>query len=283
MGNKKSKIGIFFIILIVLLLIASIGLNICYYMFPDILPWNTKKDNLEAEQYINTVVKDENMETSDHNSNTIANTENSISSQNQIENSTVVDLSVETKNDEIRQDELKTLIEQYAVGIQRIDNEFETTEGNTALLFIAKKYFDTNVGTKSLNIDTKYTQTAENYNKYLSELTNTDYTKREYIDSFSNYIGYSKDSKSYILGKNSSTITKEKYNCTAVDVINKTDDINTGRAIVTRTVDDVKTIYQITFKFKVNKNYEYQKYKILSLNAVNSSFYPDNTVHLVKN
>ena len=283
-NNKKggSKI-IVILFLIIILLIAIIGFGIVYFMFPNILPGAKNKQTSKTET--NTIYSNiiEENTISDFESNSLIDVENTTKPQNETDGSTVIDLSTEKKDVEINQEELKTLIEQYGVGIQRIDNEFETMEGNTALLLIAKKFFDTNTGSSSLKIDSKYAQTAENYHKYLSELTKTNYNDVESISSFSNYIGYSKNSKSYILGKNSSTLTKEHYTCTAVDVIDKTDDINTGRAIVTRTIDDVKTVYQLTFKFKVNQDYEYQKYKILSLNAVNSSGKIDDTVHLVAN
>ena len=185
--------------------------------------------------------------------------------------------------DDIDLDELKTLIEQYAVGIERIDYQYENLESNTILLFIAKRFFDTNSSKSSLDIDTKYASTASNFHKYLTELTGKKYKDIEYINSYTNYIGYSKTNKAYVLGKDSSIITNENYVCTAIEVVDKENDLYTARAIIRRTANDVKTVYQITFNFKLNKDYEYQKYHITALNAINSSFYPDNTVHLVAN
>ena len=211
--------------------------------------------------------------------------ENTTKPLNQTMDSTIIDLTIDENNndiDDINLDELKALIEQYGIGIQRIDYLYENLESNTALLFIAKKYFDSNSSKSSLTVDTKYASTATNFHKYLSELTGKKYKDIEYIKSYSNYIGYSSKSKSYVLGKDSSIITNENYVCTAIEVIDKQDDLYTARAIIRRTANDIKTIYQITFNFKINTEYEYQKYQILSLNAINSSFYPDNTVHLVE-
>ena len=220
-------------------------------------------------------------------SNTTVDLNNTTKPQNQITNSTIIDLSPENISEtdipeEVNLDELKTLIEQYAVGIQRIEYQYENLESNTILLFIAKRFFDTNSSKSSLNVDTKYASTATNFHKYLTELTGKKYNNVEYISSYTNYIGYSKTNKAYVLGKDSSVITNEDYVCTAIEVIDKQDDVYTGRAIIRRTANDVKTVYQITFNFKLNTDYEYQKYQILSLNAINSSFFPDNTVHLIE-
>lgn len=293
MEEKKKKSHISLIIIIVLLLILSIGLNICLFLFPERIPGYSKLSNANTGEYIDGVNEnliqnsiDEENSVADFESNGNIDLGNTTKPQDQSDDSMVVDLSPEDEDSEeskVDKEELKVLIEQYSIGINRIDTTYNTKESNTILLFVAKKYFDTQGSKASLNIDTKYAQTAQNYHKYLSELTGNKYNNIESIESYSNYMYYSKNNKSYVLGKNSETLTKEDYVCTAIDVLGKTDDVYTGKAIVTRTVDDVKTVYQLTFTFKVNKNYEYQKYNILTLNAINSSFYPDNTVHLEGN
>ena len=45
-------------------------------------------------------------------------------------------------------------------------------------------------------------------------------------------------------------------------------------------VNTEETVYEVTLKFKFNANYSYQRFKIVSLKANNTSFYPDNTRHL---
>ena len=286
---KRNGFKVIIIVLVFLILLLSIGLN--YYFYTVYIKNDTNLVNKNSNnEYINGVIPEE----TPHN-NTIdledsiqVDIENTTVPQNLITNSTIVDLSPETNDNNISEteidlNELKTLIEQYAVGIERIDYQYENLESNTILLFIAKRFFDTNSSKSSLNIDTKYASTAENFHKYLSELTGKKYKNIEYINSYSNYIGYSKINKSYVLGKDSSIITDEEYVCTAIEVIDKKDDLYTAKAIIRRTANDVKTIYQVTFTFKLNTEYEYQKYQITNLNAVNSSFYPDNTVHLIAN
>ena len=295
MEEKKKKSHIGLIIIIILLLILSIGLNICLFLFPEKIPGYAKLNHSNSNDYINGVNeniiqntgKNENTNsTLDLEATSKIDIENTTKTQNQFSEEMVVDITPESdsqEEDPVDKEELKTLIEQYSLGINRIDTTFDTKESNTVLLLIAKKYFDTQGSKATLNIDTKFAQTAQNYHKYLSELTGKKYDSLESLSSYSNYIYYSKNNKSYVLGKNSDTLTKEQYVCTAIDVLGKTDNVYTGKAIVTRTANDVKTVYQLTFEFKINQNYEYQKYNIISLNAVNSSFYPDNTVHLEGN
>ncbi len=284
---KKNGFKIFLIVIIFLILLLSVGLN--YYFYSVYIKNNTSTKN-NSEEYIGGMVSDNNntnnsVEFDDNSQTDLGNTSRP---QNMAVDSTIIDLTPEInedilEEDDIDLDELKTLIEQYAVGIERIDYQYENLESNTILLFIAKRFFDTNSSKSSLDIDTKYASTASNFHKYLTELTGKKYKDIEYINSYTNYIGYSKTNKAYVLGKDSSIITNENYVCTAIEVVDKENDLYTARAIIRRTANDVKTVYQITFNFKLNKDYEYQKYHITALNAINSSFYPDNTVHLVAN
>ena len=280
---KISILKIFFIVLLILIVLLSGGLN---YYFYTVYIKNSGSNNQNNNDYISGMVQDNTITTDEFNSNTTVDIDNTTKPLNIASNSTIVDLTVDDKesdkDENVDLDELKTLIEQYAVGIQRIEYTYENLESNTILLFIAKRYFDTNSSKSSLTLDAKYASTAENFHKYLSELTGKKYKNIEYIKSYTNYNGNSKTNKAYVLGKDSSIITNEDYVCTAIEVVDRQDDLYTARAIIRRTADNVKTVYQITFNFKINSDYEYQKYQIVSLNAINSSYYPDNTVHLIE-
>lgn len=186
-----------------------------------------------------------------------------------------------TNSENINIDELRTLMQNYALGINRISSDTDNLESNTILLFIAKEYFDNKSSKSSLEIDTRYAPTAINMHKYLEELTGNNYSNIEYIPSFNNYIGYAKSSKSYVFGPDSSTITKEKYKCGEIKIGNKINDFYHATAKITRIVDNVETNYDVEFTFKLNSNYTYQKYNLKSLKAKNTSFYPDNTVRLI--
>lgn len=178
--------------------------------------------------------------------------------------------------------ELQKLIESYSIGIKRISYDEETLESNTILLLIAKEYFDSHSSKSSLKVDTTYAATLENMHKYLTELTGNDYSNVPYISAYSNYIGYSTTSKTYLLGKDYNTITKEKYKCSNLEITDNKDGLYTAKANVIRTLNKENTKYEITFDFKINTNYTYEKFNIESLKARNISLYNDNTVHLVE-
>ena len=292
--ENKSKINIvkiFFIVLLILIILLSVTLNIFFFIkYINNNNSDIKTNNNNSnDEYIDSILP--NNTSSNTNAEFISNTTidlgNTTKPINQISTSTIIDLTndnqVSTAIDTYSIDELKTLIEQYSVGIQRIDYQYENLESNTILLFIAKKFFDTNSSKSSLKADTKYASTATNFHKYLSELTGKRYKDIEFINSFTDYIGYSKINRAYVLGVDSSIITDEEYTCTAIEVVDKQDDLYTAKAIISRKANDVNTIYQVTFTFRINSEYEYQKYQIIDFNAVNSSFYPDNTVHLIAN
>ena len=211
---------------------------------------------------------------------------NSINVENKENSSTVTATVITSKEDssdysDINLDEIRALIENYSVGINRIVADPNNLESNTILLFIAKDYFDNKPSNSSLTIDTTFAATAENIHKYLGELTGNDYSNTEYIKSFNNYIGYVSSSKSYTFGPDSSIITREKYSCSDVKIKEKINDVYTVTANVTRTIDEQETNYEVELKIKINDDYTYQKYNIKELKAKNASFYPDNTVRLI--
>lgn len=177
--------------------------------------------------------------------------------------------------------ELEIFMENYAAGIERISYGEETLESNTILLYIAEQYLASKSKKSSLEIDTTYATTAQNIHKYLTDITTTDYTIIEKISAYNNYIRYSESSKSYLYGTDHSILLKESYDCSNISILSEQDGIYTATANVIRTLDDQKTNYEITFTFKLNSNYTYEKFKILSLKANNTSFTQDNTVHFV--
>jgi hypothetical protein len=277
---KQRKI----VILLLILLIISICINI-------FLASRSYEDSATTE---NTSIYSNTLENSNAESNTITNTtENKVSNT---ENSVTVDIdksnSVQntsksetinatiTNFSDVDLDELKITIEAYSYAIQRVSYDEDNLESNTILLLIAKRYFDSNSPKNSSQI-AKYAQTAENVHTYLKELTGKDFSNVDYIQSYNNYIGYTQSSKSYVYGKDYSTITKESYTCSDLKINNQSGDTFTAEAEVTRLLDDKQTNYKLTFTFKINENYTYQKYCITSLKSKNTSFYPDNTVHFV--
>jgi len=281
--KKKSSPLKYFILLpiliIILLCIFLVNKNLFIKPADNLESLSSSNTTSTKNTLINTTNKTSNNSIKNEVKNTLVNTTNSISN-----NVIVADLTP-TKNNsynsqEFDLEELKTLIESYSVGIQRLTDK-ETLEGNTILLFIAKEYFDSNSSKTSLKVDTKYAATLDNMHTYLTELTGKDYSNIDVIPSYNNYIGYSQATKSYIFGKDSSIITNEKYECSDLEITDESNGIYTVSSSVTRTVEDIKTNYQITLEFKINSNYTYQKFNVKSLKAKNTSFYPDNTVHLI--
>lgn len=181
--------------------------------------------------------------------------------------------------------EVESFVNQIAIGINKLKfNDTTNLESNTILLYIAQQYFNAkSSNSNSLSIDASYSSTTDNIHKFLSELTITDYSNIDYLKSYTNYIGYASRSKSYIYGNDYSVIGKEKYKCKDVTITNKEDNIYTAEANVTRTYEGEESTYKITFTFKVNNNYKYQKYKLLSLKSKITSSSVDNAIHLVGN
>ena len=90
-------------------------------------------------------------------------------------------------------------------------------------------------------------------------------------------------SKSYINGADYATLAKEQYKCEDVTITQKEDNLYSAKARVIRTYENEIATYEVNFTFKVNSNYKYQKYKLLSLDAEVTSSNVDTTIHLVNN
>lgn len=279
MSNKLKIILFTFLLIIIVLTLAGI-----YF-----LVFNQDSKNVTQEPTQNIIQNEIQVETDDENE-TETNTENTIS--NTVQNITSVNLSNTTESNDSEEvddtgvniNELKKLMESYAIGIHRISYSGENLESNTILLLLAKQYFDTNSNKKnSLKVDSKYATTVENMHKYLTELTGNNYNNIEYLSSYKNYIGYASSNRAYVYGKNISELKNEEYECPKLELTNEENGIYTAKGEVIRIKDNVETVYDISLKFQINENYTYQKYQIVSLKTANKSFYPDNTVHLVEN
>lgn len=288
MDNKQKKKNHILAIILIIILLITIILNINI-----LIKQKNNQNTPQTQNRIIEVVSDKKTTNKTDNSSNIANQSNSTienKTSNIIKNEITNTVSQNISNtdsivvdftDDLNMNEVKHLIENYAVGIQRISFEEENLESNTILLFIAKEYFDSNSNKSTLEINTNFAPTATNIHKYLSELTGKDYSNVEYIDTYKNYISYANNSKSYVYGKNYNDITKEIYKCTNIELLNDDNGLYTAKANIIRTVNNQDTNYEITFTFTVNSNYTYEKYCIKSLKVKNTSFYPDNTVHLV--
>lgn len=277
MSNKLKIILFTFLLIIIVLTLVGI-----YF-----LVFNQDSKNVTQEPTQNIIQNEIQVETDEENE---TNTENTIS--NTVQNITSVNLSNTTESNDSEEvddtgvniNELKKLMESYAIGIHRISYSGENLESNTILLLLAKQYFDTNSNKKnSLKVDSKYATTVENMHKYLTELTGNNYNNIEYLSSYKNYIGYASSNRAYVYGKNISELKNEEYECPKLELTNEENGIYTAKGEVIRIKDNVETVYDISLKFQINENYTYQKYQIVSLKTANKSFYPDNTVHLVEN
>ena len=278
--KKKSKKPIIITIILVLLVIVVLALNIYIIIFDvhsNIISQFFKKNNINSENIDNSIVNQNTSKNilNDANKNIITNSTNT-SIDLSDDNSVVVDFT-----DGLDTEELREFMEKYSVGIQRISFDEENLESNTILLFIAKQYFDSNANKSSLEVTTNYAPTLKNIHTFLTELTGRDYSNIEYIPSYSNYIGYVKASKTYIFGKDYNNIKRENYSCSNLSIIEEKNGLYTATADVTRTIDKEITNYEITFTFTINEHFTYEKYCIKSLKVKNTSFYPDNTIHLV--
>lgn len=309
---KQQKIIIFLIVL----LLASVGLNV-YLGVVKQTPvtitnisepahnieekdHETREDNKDNEQenITNTVIEDSPIVDSTENVVENAVTVNNEDKENENTNTIVVEEpeKIESKEPvnttltpaiftDINTKEVEEFVNQIAIGINKLKfNDTTNLESNTILLYIAQQYFNAkSSNSNSLSVDASYSSTTDNFHKFLSELTITDYSTIDYLKSYTNYIGYASRSKSYIYGNDYSVIGKEKYKCKDVTITNKEDNIYTAEANVTRTYEGEESTYKITFTFKVNNNYKYQKYKLLSLKSKITSSSVDNAIHLVGN
>ena len=279
--SNKLKIFLFIVLFIIIVLVL---VSVYFLVF------NQESKNVIQEPTQNIIQNEVQVEADDKNE---TDTENIISNTtNTIQNVTSVNLSntVESNSTEeiddtgVNLNELKKLMESYAIGIHRISYSGENLESNTILLLLAKQYFDTNSNKKnSLKVDSKYATTVENMHKYLTELTGNNYNNIEYLSSYKNYIGYASSNRAYVYGKDISQLKNEEYECPKLELTNEENGIYTAKGEVIRIKDNVETVYDISLKFQINENYTYQKYQIVSLKTANKSFYPDNTVHLVEN
>lgn len=188
---------------------------------------------------------------------------------------------------EIDNAQIKAFVNQFAIGINKLNlQDSKNLESNTILLYIAQQYFSKQSNSSSsLSVSTDYASSNVNFHKFLSEFTANDYSKTDYIKSYNNYIGYISRSKAYVYGNDYSILAKEKYNCDSVTITNKENDIYTATAKVSRTYindkkEEEKNGYEITFTFKVNNNYKYQKYKLLSFNSKLVSGDVETVIHL---
>ena len=297
------------IIILLLLLAISVGFNIYQAFVKEtpititniFQPTETKvseedDENLPSEN----IVENEVTNTSSQNE-TIVNTSNSNTVDSVISNTnTTTTVEVQQPDEkepvntnltpqlftDINTNEVEDFVEQFAIGINKFDlNNTSDLESNTILLYIAQQYFTAkSSSSSSLTVDASYASSAENFHKFLSEFTINDYSTIGHLKSYTNYIGYISRSKSYVSGKDYTTISKEKYTCEDVTITNK-DDNNTytAKAKVIRNYEDETATYDVTFTFKVNGNYKYQKYKLLSLESKLTSGKIENKINLVGN
>lgn len=268
MEEKKSKKQLYISIILLIVLIIVVALNIYILISKN----NNNTNSTLSLENLNNVQNNANTIFNEINEQNISNNSADISNTNSI----VVDFT-----DGLDTEELRKFMESYSVGIQRISFEEENLESNTILLFIAKQYFDSNTNKSSLEINTNYAPTVKNIHKFLSELTGKDYSNIEYLPSYANYIGYLSSSKSYEFGSDYTNIKREIYTCSDLSIIDESNGLYTAKANVSRTIDKEITNYEITFTFTINEQFTYQKYCIKSLKIKNTSFYPDNTIHLV--
>ncbi|MBR3614380.1 MAG: hypothetical protein IKL55_04300 [Clostridia bacterium] len=186
---------------------------------------------------------------------------------------------------EVDTNEVEKFVDQFAIGINKLDlQDTSNLESNTILLYIAQQYFSSksNIPT-SLTVDTSYASSSENFHRFLSEFTINNYLNINHLNSYTNYIGYVSRSKSYINGADYATLAKEQYKCEDVTITQKEDNLYSAKARVIRTYENEIATYEVNFTFKVNSNYKYQKYKLLSLDAEVTSSNVDTTIHLVNN
>lgn len=186
---------------------------------------------------------------------------------------------------EINNAQIKSFVNQFAIGINKLNLQSTSNlESNTILLYITQQYFSKQSNSSgSLSVNTDYASSSTNFHKFLSEFTANDYSKTDYIKSYNNYIGYISRSKAYVYGNDYSILAKEIYNCDSVTITNKENDVYTATAKVSRTYGEEKNDYEITFTFKINNNYKYQKYKLLSLESKLVSGDVETIIHLVGN
>ncbi len=184
------------------------------------------------------------------------------------------------------ENEISELLVSYAPGINRVDGNEYNLENNTMLVYIAKNYFDSK-NSASVDIDTKYAATKDNIHKFLSELTDKDYTSMNALSTFSNFIRYTEKTGSYAIGKDINLLKREKYTVSDITFEEAGDGQYSGTAVILRSLDNGSerelTHYAVDFRFSINERFTYSKYKILDFNAANKDYMPDNTFHIERN
>ncbi len=204
--------------------------------------------------------------------------------KNEVSNTLVVGLNPEDEGSkEPTEDEIKELLELYAIGINRIKKDENNLESNTVLIYIAKSYFDTH-NSVSIDIDTKYATTVKNVHKFLSELTTRKFDENSRIKAYSNIIEYSAKTNSYAVGSDVSFLKNEEYSASDITFEKNNDDTYSGTARIIRKSkngdDDAEfTHYDAKFDFSINEDYTYSKYKILNIDVENIDHDIDNTRH----
>lgn len=312
--HKQKKV----ILLLIILLLISVGYNVYLTLFPraektekeenkPVSSSSVLLDNKDEEESTqpeiddivevdrneitdntNTNVVDTNTTVENTQTNTVTNTvdntavENEVTNNVAIANVTKVPTVEKDYTNEFNVEEFTKTLEKYALGINRIKDTTDDLESNTILLAITKNFFNTHSNASGIAVDTKYAQTVANMHKYIEELTGRDLPEK-YIPSYNNIIGYAFNTKSYLYGKDISILQKETYKVSDLKVSEKSKDgTYHATAKITRTLDYIDTVYEVDVDFKINSNYTYQPYCIISLKAKNTSFYPDNTVHFVE-
>lgn len=297
--HKQKRV----ILILVILLIISVGYNVYLTVVPGAKKPENKKtinsttviiDNQKENDEIDAVIKVED----DKDENTVkpenTTVENTVANENiavevekptnnvVVANVTKVPTVEKDYSGEIDVEEFTKTLEAYSLGINRIKDDNSNLESNTILLAIAKEHFNSH-SNSGLTVDTKYAQTIKNMHTFLSELTGREFNE-DYIPSYNNYIGYAQSTKSYLYGKDISILDKEDYKCSDLKISEKSNNgVYSATATITRSLDGVDTVYKVDVDFKVNQNYTYQQFSIISLKAENTSFFPDNTVHFVSN
>lgn len=289
---------------LIILLCVSLGWNAYFvsnsrnklnYLISQKMPQVTEKNN----DMNNTQKTNDNI-TSTNTENT--NVDNTVVENNDIENNNVTDISeitpilpkpdiedviIEDKETEknnfaldIDEGILKEELVNYAIAIGRFEGQIDTLEENTIALLMAHNSFSSKKAQIDSNkISVKYALTADNVHLFIAELTGTKIDN--FLNSYSNYIGYSEFSNGYVFGKDANILANEKYEVLELKVKNKN---NTGyeiTGIIQKTVDNKKCNYEFTAVISAHKEYTYNPYKINSFTAKLQKGHTDNVMRLV--
>lgn len=181
---------------------------------------------------------------------------------------------------EVDEEMLKSELKMYALSIGRFEDIINTKEENTVLLIMAKNMLEsmrTISGNKS-NIG-KYTLILDNTNTFIEELTGN--KPSDVLESYNNYIGYSKASNSYNWGADGNPFAKEKYEVLTCEFSEKNNTEFKVSGYIEKSTeqsggDYLKSIYHYNAIIVVNPEYEYLPYRIKSFNySLNADSYDD--------